>query len=157
MSSTKHRKFLQVPAIEIGNTDYLSPRETETALYIAAGETAKACAQSMSISVRTVNANAENAMIKLDAPNRPALVAKCFSLGILRTSMQQKGGVSLAAIWLMLGLTLTTLVLDDNLIRVRPSKARSNSTYRVSRASRTKNTKREMDHLDPFQLFGADD
>ena len=59
----------------------LSEREREVMLCIARGLSAKQCAQELGIAPRTVERHVENLRNKLNARNKPHLVAKALSGG----------------------------------------------------------------------------
>lgn len=59
----------------------LSEREREVLRCIASGLSAKQCAQELGIAPRTVERHVENLRNKLNARNKPHLVAKAISGG----------------------------------------------------------------------------
>jgi DNA-binding CsgD family transcriptional regulator len=133
---------------EIGNASILSPRENDVVLSIANGETANQAGEHLHIKPRTVNHHAEGAMNKTGARNRQNLVALCFSMGILRARVEQRGSVALSALWLMISLTLCSLVLDNDL---RPRyRHKPRVTQRANRSRR-----RELLEEELLKWFGV--
>lgn len=61
----------------------LTVRECEVLELIAAGETTASAAEILELSESTIRTHVENMLNKLDANNRPALVATGFQLGYL--------------------------------------------------------------------------
>ena len=59
----------------------LSEREREVLQCIAAGLSSKQCAQELGIAPRTVERHVENLRNKLNARNKPHLVAKALAAG----------------------------------------------------------------------------
>lgn len=59
----------------------LSEREREVLQCIAAGQSSKQCAQELGIAPRTVERHVENLRNKLNARNKPHLVAKALAAG----------------------------------------------------------------------------
>jgi DNA-binding CsgD family transcriptional regulator len=59
----------------------LSQREREVLQCIAAGLSSKQCAQELGIAPRTVERHVENLRNKLNARNKPHLVAKALAAG----------------------------------------------------------------------------
>jgi LuxR family transcriptional regulator of spore coat protein len=59
----------------------LSEREREVLQCIAAGLSSKQCAQQLGIAPRTVERHVENLRNKLNARNKPHLVAKALTAG----------------------------------------------------------------------------
>lgn len=61
----------------------LTPREAEALLWVAEGKTAWEAGTILGITEATTNAHIASAAIKLNATNRPNLVARAFIEGIL--------------------------------------------------------------------------
>jgi DNA-binding CsgD family transcriptional regulator len=158
MRAEKNRQFLRGTDIEVGEPGTLSARQTESLYYIAEGYTSEDTAVAMGIAPRTVNDYITGAMTKTNSRNRAHLVRNAFTLGILRESIKQRGMASLSAIYLMIALTLGTLVLDHSLVRTRskPSKVRSQTTYRLGRSGRNGRGRREELLEEPFTTWGND-
>jgi DNA-binding CsgD family transcriptional regulator len=61
----------------------LSVREVEVLKCIAGGLSSKQCAQELGIAPRTIERHVENLRNKLNARNKPHLVAKALSAGLI--------------------------------------------------------------------------
>lgn len=157
MKKPINRHFLRESKIEIGDQGCLSNQETRTTFYVAEGYTTAETAEQMGIAERTVIDYADKAMTKTNSRNRAHLVRNAFTLGILREASNQRGAVAVTALWLMILLTLSTLVLDHTLVRARtrPSKVRSSQTYRLNRSGGR--ARRELEAVEAwFETWGTD-
>ena len=62
----------------------LSPKERECLHWVALGKTTDEISDILGLSRHTVNFHLRNVCSKLDAPNRPAAIAKAFHAAILK-------------------------------------------------------------------------
>lgn len=71
------------PGIAIDNLDVLTPREADAVLWVASGKTSWEAGMILGVTEGTLDVHVANAARKLEAVNRPHLVAKAFLRGIL--------------------------------------------------------------------------
>ncbi|MCB0022731.1 MAG: response regulator transcription factor [Caldilinea sp.] len=74
----------QTPAASQERVESLTPRETEVLTYIAEGFTSREIADTLVISVKTVERHRENIMTKLDIHNRVELVKFAIRKGLIQ-------------------------------------------------------------------------
>ncbi len=74
----------QTPANSQEKVESLTPRETEVLTYIAEGFTSREIADTLVISVKTVERHRENIMTKLDIHNRVELVKFAIKKGLIQ-------------------------------------------------------------------------
>ena len=74
----------QTPANSQERVESLTPRETEVLTYIAEGFTSREIADTLVISVKTVERHRENIMTKLDIHNRVELVKFAIKKGLIQ-------------------------------------------------------------------------
>lgn len=71
------------PEVFISTLDCLTRREAEAVLWVAQGKTSWEAGRILGVAEGTMNAHVANAAAKLQASNRPHLVARAFVRGIL--------------------------------------------------------------------------
>lgn len=71
------------PEVVIAALDVLTRREAEAVLWVAQGKTSWEAGRILGVAEATMNAHVANAAAKLQASNRPHLVARAFVRGIL--------------------------------------------------------------------------
>lgn len=108
---------LTATELEVSSLGPLTRREAECLLWIAEGKTAWEAGAILGISEATANAHIARASAKLNASNRPHLVARAFVAGILSRALC---GILAAAVLLQ----VATSGLGDARVASRPIRRR---------------------------------
>jgi DNA-binding CsgD family transcriptional regulator len=117
------------PEVVIAALDCLTRREAEAVLWVAQGKTSWEAGRILGVTESTMNAHVANAAAKLQASNRPHLVARAFVRGIL--------AIGNAALCLLLAVVCAFGASDPARVARRCMRSRSREDLACEAIART--------------------